>query len=491
MNNSEGTAKSKSNYFAKATSASAVIFALVMLFNPNVNIIDILPDFIGYFILAHSFERASDCAPYFAEARSSFIKLGFVSLLKIPALFVAVFARSQNTMDNDIIVLLTLLFTIAEIILVISAVKNIFDALSYLGQRSEASSLINHSMSVDELRNFTMIFLIGKSLLTFIPETLKLTRSVTNDYGSFYATGSIYYSPVVTLAIIIVLTVGIVWLIKMIRYVKSIKAEGKFDEALFSLASETAENEYEGNRKKRSLYTAFALISLSSFLTFRIHFSNYYDVNLLPSVLFGVIFCLGIFGVIKNTGDKKERIFAGVSFGSFAVLSTVAYILSTKFLINYGYSALYLNSNEEAVKLYKSVIIFSLLELISLAGICVCFIFVMNTLFRKELYVSHNSGARNSSTEHIKYLNKKSIIFSILCFIAGLAKFIDVCLHSNIQLIFTNPDDVTMPTILASSLPWFNIVVVLSSVIFAVYTVYYFGFVKDELEDKQERLSRN
>ena len=40
-----------------------LIFAVVMLFNPNVNLIDILPDFIGYFILAKFFERAADSAP--------------------------------------------------------------------------------------------------------------------------------------------------------------------------------------------------------------------------------------------------------------------------------------------------------------------------------------------------------------------------------------------------------------------------------------------
>ena len=82
-----------------------LIFALIMLFNPNLQLIDILPDFIGFFILAKFIERAADAAPYFEEARAAFVKLGYISLAKIPALFVIVLVRSKNTLDNDIIAL--------------------------------------------------------------------------------------------------------------------------------------------------------------------------------------------------------------------------------------------------------------------------------------------------------------------------------------------------------------------------------------------------
>ena len=484
MQNGDNSNSAIYSGFTKATSASAIIFAVVMLFNPNINIIDILPDFIGYFVLAKVFEPASDCAPYFHEARSSFIKLGLVSLLKIPALLIISFARSKNTMDNDIIVLFSLIFAIAEIILVVTAVNNIFTALAYLGQRSEAESIITYSMSIDDLRIFSHIFLIGKSILSFLPETLKLTRSVDNGSLSYYETGSKFYAPAITVCVILILAMGIAWLVKIVSYVKSIKKEGKFDSALLSLASESASDEYESNRKKRLIFTGFAFMSFASLLTFRLHFDNYYDINLIPSTLFGIVFALGLWFIIKNSCSAKTKIIYLISFIGYSVSSLINYILSTRFLIEYGYSALYMNANDDAVNLYNSVIIFSFVELLFLISISACFCMTLISFTKDQLAIDGDcADKRSSKYEYLKFLNKRTYVFSMLLSLTGITKFIDVCLHSEIQLIFTDPSDITMPTIIASSLPWFNIVVILSSVVFAVYAFYYFGFIRGEMEE--------
>ena len=58
---------------------TSVTVALVFLFNPNISVIDILPDFVAYFLLARAFLYASDCAPYFEEARIAFKSSGIIS----------------------------------------------------------------------------------------------------------------------------------------------------------------------------------------------------------------------------------------------------------------------------------------------------------------------------------------------------------------------------------------------------------------------------
>ena len=60
--NKEADKKQKSIY-------KTVIFSLIFLFNPNISVIDILPDFIAYFLLARAFLYAADRAPHFEEAR--------------------------------------------------------------------------------------------------------------------------------------------------------------------------------------------------------------------------------------------------------------------------------------------------------------------------------------------------------------------------------------------------------------------------------------
>ena len=81
------------------------------------------PSLIGFFILASLFGRGSDIAPHFEEAAVASRRAAILSLCKIPALFVIGVARGQNTMDNDIIVLMAILFAALEIIFYISAAQ--------------------------------------------------------------------------------------------------------------------------------------------------------------------------------------------------------------------------------------------------------------------------------------------------------------------------------------------------------------------------------
>ena len=171
----EATMLSTTEHKNKRT-ATTVIIAFIMLFNPNINLYDVLPDFIGYIILARLFERAADAAPYFEEARAAFVKLAYVSIAKIPAIVIVTTTRMGNVQDHDIVALMTLIFAVLEILFIIPAAKNAFDALLYLGQRTDAQSLIKSGSltSTEALKSFTLVFLIFKSLIYSLPEMLRI-----------------------------------------------------------------------------------------------------------------------------------------------------------------------------------------------------------------------------------------------------------------------------------------------------------------------------
>ena len=63
-----------------------VIFGLFLLFIPAVNVLDVFPDFIAYFILAGVLSHGVNKLPYFEEARTAFIKLGFINLCRVIAI---------------------------------------------------------------------------------------------------------------------------------------------------------------------------------------------------------------------------------------------------------------------------------------------------------------------------------------------------------------------------------------------------------------------
>ena len=142
-NNKSKRKKMKNLEKNKAKKGNLLLFlALLFLINPSIQVVDIFPDFIAYFIIINRISYATDRAPYFAEAKSALSKLTLVSLLKLPAYFVVVFARSGNVGDTDIYALFAFSFAFVEAIFSVIAVYYLFEGAFYIGQRTDAISLI-------------------------------------------------------------------------------------------------------------------------------------------------------------------------------------------------------------------------------------------------------------------------------------------------------------------------------------------------------------
>ncbi len=477
----------KQAYKKPAHAAGAVIFALVMLFNPNINIIDIFPDFIAYFILARLFDKAADCAPYFEEARSSFLKLAYLTLAKIPALVIITVVRSNNTLDNDIVTLFTLIFAVSELILLIPAIKNTFSALTYLGERTGAESLIKSDTlhSTESLRSFSTFFVIFKSVFCLLPELLNLTRSVELSSGMYMATGSKYYPFALLTALTLGLIIGIVWLTRTVKYVKCIRNEGKFYDSLYAMANESSLAEYEKRRKKRSIASTFLLFIIASVLTIDLSFDNLYEVNLLPNVLFVIFFTVALFKLCRHTGIAKSRIYAILALcAAYGIISVINSVFSFGFLTEHGYEALYESANATAAAEYRRIQILSVIETLMHVAAFVIFTLVMRKYSLENIGISPLSESyRPSDRQYHKEINARTYAYSAIAIISGMANLIKVISSGSVQLIFTDPNDVTQPTIYASAIPWISTAVTVVNIIFILYSVYYFNYIKSEAFD--------
>lgn len=462
-----------------------LFFAVVMLFNPNVNLIDILPDFIGFFILAKFFEKAADCAPYFEEARSAFMKLGYISLAKIPALAIVVIVRSGNVIDNDIIALMALIFSVLELLYLIPVTKSLFDALTYLGERSEAKSLISgHGLvSTDNLRSFTFAFAVMKCLLYTLPEFLKLTRSVDIGTTTSMITGSRYYPWAVVASVIIGTIFGSFWLARVVKYIKKIKNEGKFFSSLENLADENSYAEYEKRVSVRRRNRIFLAFIIASVLSIDLTFSNLHDINLLPSFVFGIIFTCSLMllcDTLKN--GKKLRIYTIASGTLLNLTAALKYYFDIDFLTEFGYAKLIDSKNAEALASYQTIKWLAVAETVFHVSLIVLFFVIM------RCYTSENLGRFNSeSNPRIKSayyaeINRKTLILTILGILVGIMSLANVFVNGNVQLLYTDANDITMPTLVVSSLPWFGLLLTVVGIAYVFYSVYYFSFIKDEMD---------
>ena len=183
----------KKNYYLR------IFTALLLLANPNIHIVDILPDFIAYFLIFSVVSEAADLAPHFAQAKDACKRLALLCLFKIPASFIIVSLRSSNTHDLNLIPTFAIIFAVFEMILGYTLIFRISEGLFYLGERSDATALISPfrvRVSTDTeggkevtskgisaargylpeaLRGVSLVFIFVKCFSSFVPEMLLLT----------------------------------------------------------------------------------------------------------------------------------------------------------------------------------------------------------------------------------------------------------------------------------------------------------------------------
>lgn len=476
----------------RTTFYSLLTLSFVMLFNPNITIIDLMPDFIAWFILAKLFEHAANSAVYFEEARVAFLRLGWLSLARIPAFFIVLFIRSHDVLDNNIYALASLSFGVAELILLMQATKNIFAGLFHVGERTEANALIapikvseRRYVPAESIKEFTYFFLICKTVLYVLPDMFLLMR--VSDRGVIIPLSS-YYPYVFLASQALGYTLGTVWLIRIRKYARAVYEEGLFNAGLNSLAREDAYAQYDLKKKLRSVNRALLLISLASISTIEITFNSFdgalanalNGINLMPHFIYGLLMLFALFIIKKHTTIGPIPFITGAAY---CISAFATYAFSVSFYSKYDLDNLFKADyflQESAVAAYNVIEILTLIEFSLLALFLVFFTLAMRR------FVLENTGLDPKSERYgrtdIKYhssLVKKLYIIMGLGIIAGAMKCIYVFVNSDVQKIFTEQG-----LVFTSTLPWFHTTVTIAAVIYLAFTIYNNSILKDEIKLK-------
>lgn len=459
---------------------------LIFLINPYIRVIDILPDFIAFFIIAKMLERPSDSAPYFEEARSASVKLAWLSLLKIPAFILIVMIRSANTLDNDVYALSALIFATLEIILSVPLINNLFSALFYLGERGGATALISpfpvskkRNLRPEDLRGYTLFFVVIKSVLSVIPELLLLTG--TSEGGDIMpAPLSKFYPFTLIFSLAVVLTLGIIWYVRVKKYVCAINSEGNFDESLSALSRSSADKKYETKVLLRKINFALSLFAAASVFTFPLALTNTKNVNVFAGYIFAI---LSFFAVYKlKSVNRRQLIYLSVSCGLYSVFSLLSLIFSARFQLNYGYSAL--ADNPLAKSAYIPVMIFAALEFAALAAYLVFLLSSLFTFIKAHTGIIKNSATPIESALH-KEAKKKCTAYLVLAIILGALKCVNVFLNANVSLINSAVGS-QIVVISVSALPWFSTLISFFAILFIGYSFHFTRYIKEECDMRYE-----
>ncbi len=348
-----------------------IVWGLIFLMNPNVNIVDILPDFIGYLFIIKGLYAVASIYPHFRDASYYFRNLTIISVAKtisLPVLFII------STTEITWILLLAFVFGCLEIFYGVMAFSRLFEGIYYSAERGAGKALF---VGYDNIRLFTIIFACFKPIASVLPE---LTTLSSSDYGIVTENGIVtaiqFRVPLTVFVMILSLVVGIVWFVMARKYFKRLLADGEYISSLVE-KYERFSKESPQLVDRRIVLSAVTIFTAGAILALELKLDG---VNYIPNFIAGAVFIAAflriknIFPTFSKIGCMISSIYTAISAVSwgFAVFFTEKYIVSSSTQIGMavGYGAqisAYLGTSAEVTASFNIMCVLNALEALGFA----------------------------------------------------------------------------------------------------------------------------
>lgn len=353
--------------------------SLLFSFNPNIAMIDPLPDFIGYMILVFVLGRLSALNSTIEEAKHAFEKMIIIDGCRILAI-IWVFGMEALSERTTSILVWCFAFAVLEGIFLIPAYIKLFKGLSELGDFYPSESIHakpgrSRYSYTEKTRNITVVFVAFKAFMSVLPELSVLSNTSTDEIT--YANSLYRYIGVMRgFCVIPVLIFGIIWAIKLVKYFNRLSRDRELNEALTNGYQKKTE-ERKGLFIKSNVKTACWFMLIGAILTLDIRLEK---VNLIPDILVLLMFVPALAFFSRDTDIKKRKIHIFMII--YGCASVISHILEAYYVENFTYNAM--NKNITAFVMYIMSV-----AAVALQG--VIFICLLSALFKeiKKVIVEH------------------------------------------------------------------------------------------------------
>ena len=305
-------------------SIAYIIAGLVFLFNPHINIIDFMPDAIGYGLVLYGILRLSHVNAAMSEAASRFKTLFILALCKLPCLYVYALITPE---EQTWILLLSLAFGAAEAILGFLAFSSFFTSVDAL---SDSARDVHIAKNFKTVKLTTLIFTVAKPVMAIFPD---LTMLADDRYGVVTENGIVslkgYRGMFNVFSFALVLLLGIVWLVMSVRYFRGMKKDTGFFEEIEAQIAIYERDDHMRPFRYLILTLSFFFYALMFCLELKIE-----GYSILPPMLNAVLFTIVAFlfyRFYRKTAYKKTVVTALAASISNLVLSTVSYLMALSF----------------------------------------------------------------------------------------------------------------------------------------------------------------
>ena len=451
----------------------------IFLFNPNINIIDIFPDFIGLWLVCAGLTKMAQINADIMEARGLFFKLSIVELAKSLSIFL------MYSQDNTRNLLLALVFGIIECLLFTFALRSLFIGIENVGMRFSSKAVLatykkkKGSVTADvstRLRVYMLVFFYLRTAFAFLPEFTEIQDdTVISNYrivysqfkGIFYIFGSV-----------IVLILGIIYLKRVCSFFMGCRKDKDFIDALKGSYSSFLDINMN-YRVSRVMKLVLVLYAGAALLTY-----NPTDDGLIkiPLVLCGI--AVIIMAAILASINKKA-LYAIIPAAAMSVISVIDFIKKDAFYIdNTKFDDVF--HIEAAMEKYSVINNLALVEYILLF---ITFVFITGVIMKTmtehiPMALSINSVELRPNSDELeeietsfgKYSNIITALMAVSIIIYGaLTK---IAIIAGEQAAFIDRDDINVPQIIFS---WLSVGANAVTAAWFVAAILLLGFAKKRI----------
>ena len=429
-----------------------IVAAVLFLFNPTASIMDPLPDFIGYWLLCIGITQLADMNYHFEEALKYFKRMLTASVIQFFSFFVILGLVTSKERPTTFL-LLSFIFAAVEIIFLLHAYREFFEGFLYLGSRMEASAVfavpesavrryerkcarVEHrsektnrflrtrlekpkNITVTTAR-FTTVFVVARSVLTVLPEFSALTLSAYDEASRFNFLYD-YIGMFRILSIFIVLPLGVIWLVKILRYLRSILRDHNFMDALIQkYVSEIEPKTYIFIQ--RAVKLAFIIMSIGLVFCADIYMESN-TINIMPDVLCAVLVLIALLLLRKLV---KIPFYSYALCGMYGGFSVFTQIVSAKFFTDHTLTLT--DIRLESFEAFTQLKVVEIADSILFFAMMIALLPVLSAVIKQYTGFSPVSGGNATQEDKIRYvhemLHKRLLVLAILsavCLLSGIA----------------------------------------------------------------------
>lgn len=380
---------------------------MIFLCNPLINVIDILPDFIGMFMVIHGLSKAAEVTDHLGDARDGFAKLAIVSMIQTGIIFTLPFNTDSYTM------LMAFSIGVVSAIYFVPAVSHLFEGFSYISLRIGATSpnavpsrgalrgKNKKYSSVTSLQVLTYVAFfvrVGGSVLPLIPSIF------VNDYVGEGVNWAQYSGILYVFSWIVGLIFSIPWLLRFRRYIKGMCADTVLTGTLWQRYKEEVlpNKGYLAAKKMRII---FILAIVACGLTFCMYVDY---VNIVPNI-FSAAFLIAVFAYLKKDYKKYALwgIILSILLSATSILTEVLLVDYTGGVNNYTPASFALGV-KRAQEMYPRIMISTFIEAILAIAAFAILLYLLHQLSQSHIsaYAGRFYRTEDQATSEIARLKK-------------------------------------------------------------------------------------